>query len=69
MEDGFLLFWLYCDASIDGFGATLEQAQNDEQRTMKPTVYANRATSDTERHLQLLDLEDSASVWPVSRPH
>ena len=40
-------FLLYCDASVDGFGATLEQEQDDH--TIRPIVFISRATIESER--------------------
>ena len=48
-------FRLYCDAGIDGFGATVEQDQPDG--TIRPIVYVSRATLDSERNWTPLDLE------------
>ena len=41
-------FLLYCHASVDGFGATLEQEQDDH--TILLIVFINRATIESKRH-------------------
>ena len=41
-------FRLYCDASVDGFGATLEQEQKDG--SIRPIVFISRATLESARH-------------------
>ena len=41
-------FLLYCDASADDFGATLEREQVDH--TIRTTVFISRATIESERH-------------------
>ena len=51
-------FLLYCDASVDGFGATLEQEEDDH--TIRPIVFIRRATIGSERHGTPLDLERAA---------
>ena len=48
VEDGSRPFRVYCDASIDGFGAALEQEQPDG--SVRPIGYVSRATLDSERH-------------------
>ena len=55
VTDGSRPFYVYCDASIDGFGAALEQKQEDG--FIKTISYINRATLDSERHWTPLDLE------------
>lgn len=63
-------FRLCCDASICGFGATSEQAQGDEPRTMETIVNASRATlSDSERHWHQLELEGGVIVWAIKSFH
>ena len=56
-------FLLYCDASVDGFGATLEQEQDDH--TIGPTVFISRATVESERQQNPLDLEVGSIVWSI----
>ena len=46
---------LYCDASVDGFGAILEHEQDDD--TIRPIVFISRATIESERHWTPLNLE------------
>ena len=58
-------FLLYCDASVDGFGATLEQAQDDH--TIRPIVFISRATIESERHWTPIDFEAGSVVWSVKR--
>ena len=58
-------FRLYCDASIDGFGATLEQEQPDG--SVRPIIYISRATLDSERSWAPLDLEAGSIVWAIKR--
>ena len=48
VADGSRPFHVYCDARIDGFGAALEQEQEDG--SIKPIAYISRATFDSERH-------------------
>ena len=48
-------FLLYCDASIDGLGATLEQEQK------------NGSIRPSERHWTPLDLEAGSIVWSIKR--
>ena len=57
---------LYCDASsIDGYGATLGQEQNDGP--IRPIVFISRATLESERHRTPLDLEAGSIVWNIER--
>ena len=58
-------FRLYCDASLDGFGATLEQEQPDG--SVRPFIYISRATLDSERSWTPLDLEGGIIVWAIKR--
>jgi len=58
-------FLLYCDASVDGFGATLEQEQDD--KTIRPIVFISRATIESERHWTPLDLEAGSIIWSIKR--
>ena len=58
-------FRLYCDASLDGFGATLEQEQPDG--SIRPIIYISRATLDSERSWTPLDLEAGSIVWAIKR--
>lgn len=52
---------LYCHASVNGFGATLEQEQPGG--SIRPTAYNSRATLDKERHWAPLDPEAGSIVW------
>ena len=58
-------FLLYCDASVNGFGAALEQEQDDH--TIRPIVFVSRATIESERHWTPLDLEAGSIVWSIKR--
>ena len=63
--DNFRLLLLYCDASVDGFGATLEQEQKDG--SICPIAFISRATLESERHWTPLDLEAGSIVWSIKR--
>ena len=65
MEDGSHPFRVYCNASIEGFGATLEQEQPDG--SVRPIAYVSRATLDSERHWTPLELEADSIVWVIKR--
>ena len=65
MEDGSRPFREYTGASIDGFGAMLEQEQPDS--SVRPIAYASRATLDSERHWTPLELEAGSIVWATKR--
>ncbi|CAB1100714.1 unnamed protein product [Ectocarpus sp. CCAP 1310/34] len=65
VSDGSRPLHLYCDASRDGFGATLEQEQPDS--SIRPIVFISRATLDSERHWTPLDLEAGSIVWCIKR--
>ena len=56
-------FLLYCDASVDGFGATLEQEQKDG--SIRPIVFISRGTLESERHWTPLDLEGRRQLQRV----
>ena len=56
-------FLFCCNASVDGFGATLEQKQDDH--TIRPIVFISRATIESERHWTPLDLEADSIVWSI----
>ena len=58
-------FRLYCDASLDGFGAIIEQEQFDG--TVRPIIYISRATLNSERSWTPLDLEADSIVWATRR--
>lgn len=58
-------FRLYCDASRDGFGATIEQEQPDG--SVRPILFISRATLDSERSWTPLDLEAGSIVWAIKR--
>ena len=61
VTDNFHPFVLYCDASVDGFGATLEQERDDH--TIHPIMFVSRATIESERHWTPLDLEAGRIFW------
>ena len=65
VEDGSRHFRVYCNASIDGFGATLEQEQ--PEGSLRPIAYVSCATLDSERHWTPLDLEAGSIVWASKR--
>ena len=65
VTDSSRLFRLYCDASVDGFGATLKQEQPDG--SVRPIVFISRATLDNERHWTPLNLEAGSIVWAIKR--
>ena len=52
VEDGSRPIRVYCGASIDGFGATLEQEQPDG--SVRPIAYVSRATLDSKRQLYVI---------------
>ena len=58
-------FLLCCDASVDGFGATLEQEQKDG--SIRPVLFISRATLESERHWAPLDLDAGRIVWSIKR--
>ena len=58
-------FRMYCDASRDGFGATLEPEQPDG--SVRPILFISRATSYSERSSTPLDLEAGGIVSPLKR--
>ena len=63
MEDVSHPFRVYCDASIDGFNATLKQEQPDG--SVRPTAYVSHGTLVSERHA--LDLKAGSIVWAIER--
>ena len=65
VEGGSHPFRVYCDASIDGFGAQLEQEQPDG--SVRPIAYVSRATLDSERHWTPLDSKARIIVWGIKR--
>ena len=65
VADGSRPFHVYCDACVDGFGAALEQEQEDG--SVKPIAYISRATLDSESHWTPLDLEAGSIVWALNR--
>ena len=58
-------FRLYCDACRDGFGATLEQQQEDG--SVRPITFLSRVTLQNERNWTVLELEAGAIVWAIKR--
>ena len=65
VADNSCAFRLYCDASIDGFGATLEQEQPDG--SVRPIVFISRTTLDSDRSWTPLDLEAGSIAWAIKR--
>ena len=58
-------FLRYFDASVDGFGATLEQEQ--ENGWIRPIFLIRRAPPESERHWTPLDLEAGSIAWSIKR--
>ena len=58
-------FRLYCDACRDGFGATLEQQQDDN--SVRPITFLSRVTLPNERNWTILEFEAGAIVWAIKR--
>ena len=54
-----------CDASINGFGGTLERERPDG--SIRPIVYISRATLISERHWTPLNLEAGSIIWFIKR--
>ena len=65
VTDNSRLFRQYCDASVDGFGATLEQEQDDH--TIHPIVFISRAAIEPERYWTPRGLEAESIVWSITR--
>ena len=63
--DGSCPFRLYCDACRHGFGATLEQQQEDG--SVRPITFLSRVTLQNERNSTVLELEAGAIVWAIKR--
>ena len=58
-------FRLYCDASRNGFGATLEQERPDG--SVRSILFIRHATLDSERSRTTLDLEAGSIAWAIKR--
>ena len=58
-------FLLCCDASIDGFEATL--GQEEKESSICLVVFISRATLESERHWTPLDLQAGGIVWSIKR--
>ncbi|CAB1118926.1 unnamed protein product [Ectocarpus sp. CCAP 1310/34] len=63
--DGTRKFRLTTDASISGFGAVLEQPQEDG--TVRPLVYISRSTLPNEANWDVSSLECGALVWAIRK--
>ncbi|CAB1109315.1 unnamed protein product [Ectocarpus sp. CCAP 1310/34] len=63
--DGTRKFRLTTDASISGFGAVLEQPQEDG--TVSPLVYVSRSTLPNEANWDVSSLECGALVWAIRK--
>lgn len=57
---------IYCDASINGFGATLEQEQLDG--SIRRIVLFSRATLESQRNWTPLDRGAGGIVWSINTP-
>ena len=64
-RNGSRKFRLYCDASAAGFGATLEQPQNDN--TVRPIVYLSRTVLPNEQGWAPIEKEAGCIVWAIKR--
>jgi len=60
-------FTLETDASIQGLGAVLSQAQEDGR--LHPVAYATRALNPSEKNYSVTELETLAVVWAVTHFH
>ena len=58
-------FLLYCDVSVDGFGATLKQEQ--KHGSIRPIVFISRATLESDRPWTPLDLGAGSIVESIKR--
>ena len=58
-------FRLYCDASLDDFGATLVQELPDG--SIRPIVFINQTTLDNKRSWTPFDLKVGSIVWALKR--
>ena len=57
---------MYCDASLDGSGATLEKEQPDG--SVRPIVFIGQTALHNERSLTPPDLEAGSIVWAIKGP-
>ena len=60
-------FTLKTDASIQGLGAVLSQAQEDGR--LHPVAYASRALNQAEKNYSVTEIETLAVVWAVTYFH
>ena len=65
VDDGSRSLRVYCDASIDGFGGTLEREHPDG--SLRPIAYVRCATLFSEKHWTPLDCEACSIVWAIKR--
>ena len=65
VKDGSRSFRVYCDASIGGLGATLEQEQ--PHGSVRPIAYVSRGNLDSKRHWTPLDLKPDSIVCAIKR--
>ena len=65
VQNGSRLFQLYTDASLEGFGAVLNQPQLDG--SVRPILYISRATLPNEVNWNALALEGGAITWAIKR--
>ena len=58
-------FRLYCDASTNGLGATLEQERSDG--SIRPIVYISRETLTNEWNWIPMEFKGGCAVWSIRR--
>ena len=58
-------FRLITDASVDGLGAVIEQAQTDS--STRPLCFLSRTTLPNERNWSATELECAAIVWAIKK--
>ena len=65
VQDGSRLSQLHTDASLEGFGAVLNQPQLDV--SVRPIPYISRSTLPNEVNWSPLELEGGAITWAIKR--
>ena len=58
-------FRLITDASVDGLGEVIEQAQTDS--STRPLYFRSRTTLPNERNWSATELECAAIVWAIKK--